>query len=157
MNVGSGPQGDLARKNSLNVLNADPRSKVSSTRQEGVHRHDATRELPVADRLASAIERKVQDLARPLIRARSKTSQKSAPAYRRRLGPRRAGVSRCANTCARFLSAVADPSIARRATAARPFRHTSLPPGRTRSDRPLSCGAARSAVRSGTTAQGHEE
>jgi hypothetical protein len=48
--------------NPLNGLKADPKSKLSSTRQEGVYRHDATRELSVADRLASATERKVQDL-----------------------------------------------------------------------------------------------
>ena len=42
----------------------------------GCAQHDTTWEFPVADPLASATERKVQELARPFwSRARSKTSQ----------------------------------------------------------------------------------
>src|ERR1700719_2481059 len=77
---------DSFPENFLNVLKVDPKSKMSSTKQEGVHRHDATWKLPVVDHLASATERKVQDLARPLVRARSETSQNRPPACRPRLG-----------------------------------------------------------------------
>ena len=82
---------DSFPENLLNVLKVDPKSKMSSTKQEGVHRHDATWKLPVVDHLASATERKVQDLARPLIRARSETSQ-TGPRLSPSAWPRRAGV-----------------------------------------------------------------
>ena len=84
---------DSFPENFLNVLKVDPKSKMSSTKQEGVHRHDATWKLPVVDHLASATERKVQDLARPLVRARSETSQNRPPLVALGLATARGGLA----------------------------------------------------------------
>ena len=84
---------DSFPENLLNVLKVDPKSKMSSTKQEGVHRHDATWKLPVVDHLASATERKVQDLARPLVRARSETSQNRPPLVALGLATARGGLA----------------------------------------------------------------
>ena len=84
---------DSFPENFLNVLKVDPKSKMSSTKQEGVLRHDATWKLPVVDHLASATERKVQDLARPLVRARSETSQNRPPLVALGLATARGGLA----------------------------------------------------------------
>ena len=84
---------DSFPENFLNVLKVDPKSKMSSTKQEGVHRHDATWKLPVVDHLASATERKVQDLTRPLVRARSETSQNRPPLVALGLATARGGLA----------------------------------------------------------------
>jgi len=84
---------DSFPENFLNVLKVDPKSKMSSTKQEGVHRHDATWKLPVVDHLASATERKVQDLARPLVRVRSETSQNRPPLVALGLATARGGLA----------------------------------------------------------------
>ena len=84
---------DSFPENFLNVLKVDPKSKMSSTKQEGVHRHDATWKLPVVDHLASATERKVQDLARPLVRARSEISQNRPPLVALGLATARGGLA----------------------------------------------------------------
>jgi len=77
---------DSFPENFLNVLKVDPKSKMSSTKQEGVHRHDATWKLPVVDHLASATERKVQDLGSAFGPSAKRDFAKSAPACRPRLG-----------------------------------------------------------------------
>jgi hypothetical protein len=65
------------------VSKAGPNSKMSPTKQEGVHLHDATREFPVADRLASATEGKSKILGP----SAKRDFAKSVPrAYRPRLG-----------------------------------------------------------------------
>ena len=84
---------DSFRENFLNVLKVGPKSKMSSMKQEGVHRHDATWKLPVVDHLASATECKVQDLARPLVRARSETSQNRPPLVALGLATARGGLA----------------------------------------------------------------